>query len=335
LEPEREPASPPRISLWPLALLGTALALLSFRKTSKPNSNTGKSAPTDCGASPESGLSPSSRSIGAENGISPTAHTITYKCEHETPPWKKKLEYAAVVVALGLLLINIFLWCATKKSADTAHDALAIGERAYVTIGRPDGTVADIVWPEEGTGNAGLIVYFQNNGRVPAKFNWGADSNLIDSVPTDLKAAGKDQWNPPFTELPTNHLFQPMYRAKNRKGNDIQSLGTIDIAGGSSYQGLLWEVPAERMHQLINLDRMFLPSGKFEYCDGFGRRVCKNFHLQYFRQPLNRFLLLQEGECQAYEMQIAHPFPDYDYSPPCDTSEREELKVTIPSLPKP
>jgi len=301
-------ASDKEYSLWPLVLLATAVALLSFRRTpAKPKDSARESDRTDYSPNPESRRGQSHLPTIAENGISPIAHTITYRCEHETPAWKKKLEYAAVAIALGLLFINIFLWCATKKSADTAHDALAISERAYITIGKPDGTVADIVWPRDGMGNAGLIVYFQNNGRVPAKFNWGADSNLIDSVPTDLKAVGKDQWNPPFTELPTNHLFQPMYRAKNRKGKDIQSLGTIDIAGGSSYQGLLWEVPVERMHQLINLDRAFLPSGKFEYCDGFGKRVCKNFHLQYFKERLNRFLLLAEGECPAYEMQIVHP----------------------------
>lgn len=231
-------------------------------------------------------------------------------------------------------MINIFLLLFTKSGNERAENALTISERAYVTIGRPDGTVADIVWPENGTSDAAVIVYFQNNGRVPAKFNWGADSTLIDSVPTDLKATGQAQWNPPFTELPTNHLFQPMYRAKNRKGPDIQSLGTIDIAGGSSYQGLLWEVPAERLHQLINLDRMFLPSGKFEYCDGFGKRVCKRFHLQYFRGPLNRFLLLEESECQAYEMQSANTIPNYEYLSPCEI-DRKELKVTIPGLPKP
>jgi hypothetical protein len=222
-----------------------------------------------------------------------------------------------------------------KAALDASIAASRLDARAYVTIGRPDGTVADIIWPKDEKGNAALMVYFQNNGRLPAKFNWGADSGIIEIVPTDPNVFKEDEIAKGYAELPTNHLFQPMYRAKNRKGNNVQWSGTIDIAGGSSYQGVLWEVPKERMVQLINLDRPFSTGGRFEYCDGFGKRVCKTFQMRYAGEPYDRFFLSIEDECPAYQMQITHPIPDYDYLPPCDVSERPEMNFTIPSLPKP
>jgi hypothetical protein len=222
-----------------------------------------------------------------------------------------------------------------RAALDASIAASRLNQKAYVTIGKPDGTVAEILWPKDQKGNAGLLVYFQNNGRFPAKFNWGSDSNLIAFVPTDPNVFKEDEVAKGYVDLPTNHLFQPMYRAKSRKANQVQWSGTIDIAGGSSYQGVLWEVPKERMIQLIELDRPFAPSGKFEYCDGFGKRVCRTFHLSYAKEPYNRFFLQMEDECPAYEMQIAHPMPDYDYEPPCAASEREELQHTIKGLPKP
>jgi hypothetical protein len=222
-----------------------------------------------------------------------------------------------------------------QKALDSSIAASRADERAYVTIGKPDGTVAEIIWPKDDKGTAGLLVYFQNNGRLPAKFNWGADSNIIAIVPSDPTIVTYEAWKGPPTELPTNHLFQPMYRARSKDGKAMNWSGTIDIAGGSSYQGVLWETPKERMTQLIEFDRMFMPSGMFEYCDGFGKRVCRNFHIRYAKEPYSRFFLVSEGECPAYEMQIRHPSPDLDYLPPCDTAERKEFQVTIPSLPKP
>jgi hypothetical protein len=224
----------------------------------------------------------------------------------------------------------------TAQLAELTRKTLETSQKAYVTIGRPDGVVAEILWPKEDTGNAGLLVYFQNNGRLPARFNWGADSTIVAIVPTDPAITAYGGWHGGQTELPTNHLFQPMYRARHGK-NQIAWSGTIDIAGGSSYQGVLWEVPKERMMELINFENSLLlqPAGKFEYCDGFGKRVCRRFNLRYAKEPYNRFFLAMEDECSVMDMQILHPTPDYQYLPVCSTSERPEMQVMIPSLPRP
>jgi hypothetical protein len=223
----------------------------------------------------------------------------------------------------------------SKAALDASIAASQLNQKAYVTIGRPDGVVAEILWPQDPKGNAGLLVYFQNNGRFPAKFNWGSDSPIIAIVPTDANVFKEDEIAKGDIELSTDHMFQPMYRAKARKGSQTQWSGTIDIAGGSTYQGMLWELPKERMTQLINLDRPLWPSGKFEYCDGFGQRVCKTFHLRYAKEPDARFWLAMEDECTAVDMQVLHPMPDYEYLPVCATAERPEKQFMIPSLPKP
>jgi hypothetical protein len=50
--------------------------------------------------------------------------------QDNTPPWKKKLEIAAVIVAAGLLIINIFQLLATMDAADAALQAVRVARDA-------------------------------------------------------------------------------------------------------------------------------------------------------------------------------------------------------------
>jgi hypothetical protein len=223
-----------------------------------------------------------------------------------------------------------------KAALDASIAASRSDQRAYVTIGRPDGTVADIIWPKDEKGNAGLMVYFQNNGRLPAKFNWGSQPGIIEMVPADPTVTAFNGWNGQWTELDPTRPFQPMYRARDKKTKSIYLSGAIDIAGGSSYQGILLELPKDRMLQLLNnTDRMISERGDFEYCDGFGKRVCKQFDIQWAKEPYSRFFLIFEDECPATEMQIMHPIPDYEYLSACVPERPEMKRFIIPGLPNP
>lgn len=51
-----------------------------------------------------------------------------------TPPRKHPLEKAAVLIALGLLVVNTMQMCASKKSADTAQLALAAADRPWIGV---------------------------------------------------------------------------------------------------------------------------------------------------------------------------------------------------------
>ncbi|MGD0663695.1 MAG: hypothetical protein ABSD38_37130 [Syntrophorhabdales bacterium] len=216
---------------------------------------------------------------------------------------------------------------AAKSAADIAGHTLNISQQSYVTIGRQDGTVAEIVWPKEPEGNAGVVVYFQNTGHLPAKFNWGNDSPMIAVLPADPSIV-KEPMGAKWSEFPTDHFFQPMWRAKNRKTGAISYSGSVTIGGNSTYAGTLWELPKERMIQLQNWDRPFTVDGTFEYCDSFHNYVCRKFYLLYRREPYNRFVLVSEDECAGFLTAILHHDRDLDYMSPCVTgTEREETSV--------
>jgi hypothetical protein len=61
--------------------------------------------------------------------------------QDNTPPWKKKLEIVAIVVAVGLLIVNIFQMWATQKAANATRDSVTLASdtairqlRAYVGL---------------------------------------------------------------------------------------------------------------------------------------------------------------------------------------------------------
>jgi hypothetical protein len=232
-----------------------------------------------------------------------------------------------------------------KRSANAAMNANAIAtksliqiEKANITVGKPDGIAAEFIMPPDPKEKAQLVVYFQNSGRSPAKFSWGNESSVIAELPADPKVIKNsvDIFMKNSIVLETDHVFQPMWRAKNRKTGEIKWSGTIMIAGNSSYQGVLWELPKERLSQLLNMDVPFLATGNFEFCDGFGNRVCRQFVLTHPHQFHNRLFLAYEDECPEWRMQAIPTFPDFDFLPACAVQEqREELKGAFPNLPKP
>ena len=63
---------------------------------------------------------------------SPSADSGTNNCKDRTPWWKKLLEWTAVLTGVGLLLVNIGLWKATKKAADAAKQSTSASARAWI-----------------------------------------------------------------------------------------------------------------------------------------------------------------------------------------------------------
>ena len=153
MEPGKESASPSRSSLWPLALLGILVSTLTLF-TSKRNQPS-ESVHAQDTTKQKSASPPKEPAIISDIPISPSTNQDTKGSENGTPLWKKVLEYTAIFVALGLLVVNIFQMRATKKAAKAAEtanvnarNALIESEQAIVTVGRADGTVADIVTPK-------------------------------------------------------------------------------------------------------------------------------------------------------------------------------------------
>ena len=90
--------------------------------------------------------------------------------DDRTPPLKEYLEIGAVLIAFGLLVVNIFVLCATRKAADaatkaanTAEKTMVLDERAGVGVPSVNGTR-----PEVGQKQLKFVVHFTNTGRSPA-----------------------------------------------------------------------------------------------------------------------------------------------------------------------
>jgi hypothetical protein len=66
-----------------------------------------------------------------------------------------------------------------KDAANLAKATLKVGQGAYVTIGRKDGVVAEMVVPKDKSKDAEIVLYFQNSGHVPAQFAWGTQLNFL------------------------------------------------------------------------------------------------------------------------------------------------------------
>ncbi len=83
--------------------------------------------------------------VGSNLPPSPTKNDDTNTRKDDTPKWKKFLEGAAVLIALGILIVNTFQSCANKKAADaatsaaeTAYRGLVVTERAWLQITTDD-----------------------------------------------------------------------------------------------------------------------------------------------------------------------------------------------------
>jgi len=241
---------------------------------------------------------------------------------------------AASIYALVAALQGYQMYRQSKVASDALRqstESFIISQKAYVTVGRQDGVVAEAVMSKNESGRAALLMYFQNTGHLPARFNFGPDHRNIGVIL-------------PSTPVEADHEFEPMWRSRDKKDKNIHTggwSGTITIGGNSSYQGVLFELPEKQLRHLLDepLGPYFYTSGKYEYCDGFGARVCRSFTIRYAGDPYNRFFLTTEEECWAGDLQLRmsaimrrNP-PDWEYLNPCAV-EREELSTPIIQLPQ-
>jgi hypothetical protein len=90
--------------------------------------------------------------------------------KYNTPIWKKILESAAVWIALGLLVVNIFQSCATQKAAKAAEDSVKqardtsrLDQRAWVSV---KGVKLTTQYTAKTAGEATVMI--ANTERTPA-----------------------------------------------------------------------------------------------------------------------------------------------------------------------
>jgi hypothetical protein len=114
--------------------------------------------------------------------------------DDHTPPWKKRLECAAILIAFGLLVVNIIALCATKKSADAAKSSAETAGQQLELAYRPwvytDVKIGSPLTFDENRAHLRVDLTSRNDGNSPA-INVYSTSELSASMPNSHKSASQ------------------------------------------------------------------------------------------------------------------------------------------------
>lgn len=104
---------------------------------------------------------PPSTVVGLSEFLPPKAdHRCPHSRTDNTPQWKKKTEIAAVVIASGLLVVNILVTIGTWKAANAAKEGVELTRRQVVE------SQEAIIAPEESGGFGGFSFFADRVGTV-------------------------------------------------------------------------------------------------------------------------------------------------------------------------
>lgn len=159
-------------SLWPLAILGLLVALWP----SKRNQSSESIHPKDSADNEDNKVK--AKTVLAANAVPRIPDTnSTNGRKYRTPPWEK----LAVLIALGLLIVNICQTRATKKAAkatqsaaETAAKQLEMAERPWISANIR--LASDLTFDADG-GHIEVRTILTNSGHSPAQ-TW-MNSTLI------------------------------------------------------------------------------------------------------------------------------------------------------------
>jgi hypothetical protein len=187
-------------------------------------------------------------------------------------------KYALLASVIYSFLTLLIFWQA-KKAADAARDSvriadtsMKISQRAYVTIGRKDGVVADFIIPKDPKQNAEIVIYFQNSGHMPAKFFWGTMAPFL--AQGSKKNSTGITWTHPFKGFPT--------RTRDKKNGSIGEQGESSvITGDSIFVSTLGVISQKDLAMLPMNDMGLLIIGEYGYCDELGNSANRMFGLTY------------------------------------------------------
>jgi hypothetical protein len=240
--------------------------------------------------------------------------------------WKIVIEWAGAAVLLAYTIITYCTLQAIKESNRITTESLRISQRAYITLGRKDGVVAEFLKPSDPNSASAIVVYFQNSGHLPAHINWGATPE------TDLMA--KMPETSPFFGIASYHHFTPIQRIRGRQNNVLGydfGIGTV-IGSDSLYVADFGTLPSSKLSSLAHNIKTVEIDGAFESCDDFGTYVCRQFVLKYRPLPYDSFTEINERDCLPFITEIKKR-SEFIYLKPCPSPadrEEESRKYGIP-----
>jgi hypothetical protein len=206
----------------------------------------------------------------------------------------------------------------SKKQWEIAKNTLQLSQRAYVTLGKKDGAIADFVIPKDPNQNAEIVIYFQNSGHLPAEFAWG-------TVVPFLAEGGEKK----STGITYTHPYQGFSRIKDRKTGSVTEQGeSSQIAGDSVLVSTLGVISQKDLADLPANNMGTLIIGMYEYCDELGNLSIHNFGLRYRSNAPSSSLSFDLAKDMAFPVpQVPPPSPSSsptEVLAPCETiSERQ------------
>lgn len=135
------PSSHSQSSWWPLALLGTALVLLSLRKSPVATNGGQPIHPQDSTGSKNPDISRQATLIANPAPTPPNPGNANGD-KHKTPLWEK----LAVGIALGLLVVNFFQMRATQDAVRKASEGNEISRQSLTASQRPWVSFSDVTF---------------------------------------------------------------------------------------------------------------------------------------------------------------------------------------------
>ena len=225
------------------------------------------------------------------------------------------------IVGVGFLVIytgvTVFLWSESRKANGLARESIQIAQRAYVTVGRKDGVVADFVIPKDAKQNAEIIIYFQNSGRLPAKFTWQTMGNFL------IHGEGAKHTGITYIHRKMGGLFKT--RDKKSGGISAEEGETSVIAGDSVFVSTLGIISQKDLAELPTNEVGLLIPGMFEYCDELGNHILKYFILDYrSNAPSSSLSFILVNETTLPTPALPKSTATTEYLPSCETSAEQE-----------
>jgi hypothetical protein len=224
--------------------------------------------------------------------------------------WKEMIEVIGVLAIIAYTILTYSESCTMREANRLTQETLELSQRAYVTIGRKDGVVGDFVVPKDPSQNAEIVIYFQNSGRLPAKFAWGTMLPFLSSL-SGQKSTGIT-YTHPFKGL------QP--RRRDKKTGSIGESGESDlIAGDSIYVATLGAISQKDLAAFPENGVGLAIFGVLQYCDGFGNFFSRNFILGYRSgAPSADLGFYLVGDTPGFPMVLPKPTASVEYLSPCE-----------------
>jgi hypothetical protein len=254
LEHEKDSSSSSQNSPEPRGLLYILLSSLAFAcgwfsaRLHDPNQHVSETAPSQSSTAGEGNRGQFEPIVVSQVAPAPIETYLPHRREDNTPRWKKIAEWSIAGATVGLLIVNIFLWSATKKAADAAdksagaagkaanaaEESLTTVQRAYISLGDIGGSRNGVSSDPK---TISLMIKFpwENAGYTPTReMKTHVSRNFYkNGLPKDWNFP--DLWNGPLPHNYTTVVASP-------RGKVIYTIGmnAEDIEKVRSHQSRLF-----------------------------------------------------------------------------------------------